>query len=91
LIPNNPFLHSAQTPRGIDRFDAKKLAGSFVEKLAAIVAPTVPDRACGKPDQHKRAMSIPLRFVLENNKSQEVTTTWRRSVMVNCPTTFRLY
>ena len=32
LIPNNPFLHSAQTRHGIDRFDAKKLAGSFVEK-----------------------------------------------------------
>jgi len=40
LIPNYPFLHSAQTLRGIDRFDAKKPAEGFVEKPAAIIAPT---------------------------------------------------
>jgi hypothetical protein len=40
-------LHSAQTQRCIDRFDAKKMTRSFVEKLASIIAPTASDRACG--------------------------------------------
>jgi hypothetical protein len=91
LIPNNPFLRSAQTLRGIDRFDARKLTDASLKSSPPL---SHPHRLIGhvrQTNQHKTAMSIPPRFVLENHKSQEVTTTWRRSVMVNCPTTFRLY
>jgi hypothetical protein len=36
LIPNNPYKRCAPSPDSAP----EKLAGSFVEKLAAIVAPT---------------------------------------------------
>jgi hypothetical protein len=78
--------------RGVDRFDGRKLAGSFVAKLVATIAPKAASsgmRADGSA-QRSHADSGALRL-LENSNNREATTTWRRSAIVNCTTTFRLY
>jgi hypothetical protein len=72
LIPNNHFLRSTHTLRGIDRFDAQK--NRREASLKSSPPSSHPHRLIGhvrQTNQRKTAMSIPPRFALKTTRAKK--------------------